>query len=91
MSEFQKTSYPFWYCPVFACDFRTHYVKNIKIHLDRVHDYSDESIEKEIDKFWSAKKNNNDFVCEKSRFDPCFPSRLFRGSEAEPNVSLGGG
>lgn len=65
-----KNSYPYWYCPVWFCPYRTHYVKNIGIHLSKVHDWREEAIRAEKELFWDAKNSNKDFICDKPRFDP---------------------
>lgn len=81
--------YPFWYCSIYACDFRTSYSHNIRKHLSEVHGWDSENIRISLDNFFEAKQKGWSVVCNKSEHDPCYPrSALLLGSQPEAGVSL---
>jgi len=66
-------NYPYWYCPVFACGYRTQYKNNIEKHLKDVHNWQDWKIKLEIRKFEKAHYHDIDLICEKDQHDPTKP------------------
>lgn len=86
--------YPYWYCPVWGCSFRTQYSKNIKKHLVEVHSWSAEQADREVSNFFDHVDTKTKVICAKNIDDPTYPRKkawtlwakskagLIEGSEA---------
>ena len=63
--------YPFWCCPVFCCDYRSSYAKNIEKHL-LVHGWPQDRVNAELDRFFNS-VGVALIICDKADDDPTKP------------------
>lgn len=72
----RRSTFPLWYCPVWACSFRTKYARNVGRHLKLVHGFDDDTVKRELSLFFEVMSEGSPkgvILCDKAEDDPCRP------------------